>query len=109
MQAFILGLIVKALENEKVRAFLLEFADKLGQFLLPRLAALIPAAAAAVLKVITDKIPGLPDLPDLPVVVDEIHSTVNNMLPQDVDIPILSDVVKDLTGFDLTDWLKGKR
>lgn len=108
MQAFVLALIVKALENQQIRAFLLEFAEKLGAWLLPKLAALIPAAAGAALKVLTDKIPDLPNLGELPAVIDEIHNKVNDLLPEDIDIPVLSDVVKDLTGFDLSDWIKGR-
>lgn len=108
MQAFIIALVVKAVENPKIREFLLEFAARLGKFLLPSLMALIPAAAAAAGKVLIERLPGALDLPELPEVVGQVHDAVNNLLPDDVDIPVLSDVVENLTGIDLSQWLTGR-
>lgn len=107
MQTFLLSLMVKALQNETVREFLFKVVDRLADRLLPKLASLIPTSAAAVLKLLTDKIPSLPDIGDLGQITHEIHDQVNAAIP-DIDIPFISDAVKDVTGFDLTDLLKGR-
>jgi hypothetical protein len=114
MQAFIIALIAKALQNKEIREFILEFAERIGQFLLPKLAALFPSFAAAtgieILGHLGKLLPGLGSLPtpDLGPAADAIREQVNHALPDGVDIPILSDVVKGMTGFDLSDWLTGR-
>lgn len=106
IQKFALSLIVAALQNEEVRKFLLEVIDRLAAQLLPKLAAVIPAAVGAGIKGFGDLVDV--DLPDVGQVVEKIRDGVNAQLPEDVDIPVLSDAFTSLTGLDLTDWLKGR-
>jgi hypothetical protein len=114
MQTFLLSLLVKAVENEKIRAFLLEFAERIGQYLLPKLASLFPTFAAATGTVMLSQLKQLlPDLshlvtPELGPVANEIRDQINTALPDGIDIPLVSEAVKGLTGFDLSDWLTGR-
>ena len=107
LHTFMLKLLVEAVKNPDIRAFLFEVVDRLGQLLVPKLAAIIPAAVGAGLKGLGDLIDGI-DLPGLPEITESIRGTVNDMLPEDIDIPILSDALQRATGFDLTDFLGGK-
>lgn len=109
MQAFVLGLLVKAISDPKVREFLLEGFERVGAALanklLPQLSSLIPLSIGAALK----EFGGHLDLPDLPDVVNTIRDGVNNALPDGIDIPVVSDVFRDVTGFDLSDILFGRK
>ena len=107
LQSFALKLVIAALENEKVRALLLECVDRAADVLLPKLAALIPAAVGAGMKGLGDLVDI--DLPDVAQVVEKIRDGVNAQLPEDVDIPVLSDAFEKATGIDLSDIIFGKR
>lgn len=90
---------------------ILSLAVKIGAYLLPKLAALIPLIAAAVVKEIVSKIPDI-DIPGLSNVFDlteTIRNNVNGELPHGIDIPVVSEVFRNVTGFDLTDELFGKK
>jgi hypothetical protein len=52
----------------------------------------------------------IPDihLPGLDEITTDIHNGVNALLPDDIDIPFLSDAFEKATGFDLTDVLTGR-
>ncbi len=106
IEKFALNLIVAALQNKEVRDFLLEIIDRLAAQLLPKLAAVIPAAVGAGIKGFGDL--ANIDLPDVGQVVEKIRDGVNAQLPEDVDIPVLSDAFEKVTGLDFTDWLKGR-
>ena len=106
IEKFALNLLLAALQNKEVRAFLLEVVDRLAAQLVPKLAAVIPAAVGAGIKGLGD-LTNL-DLPDVTEVVEKIRDGVNAQLPEDVDIPVLSDAFQSLTGLDFTDWLKGR-
>ena len=108
LQSFALKLIIAALENEKIRALLLECVDRAADVLLPKLAALIPAAVGAGMKGLGDLLDGI-DLPDIDQVVENIRAGVNQQLPDGIDIPILSDAFRNTTGLDLSDILLGRR
>lgn len=107
IEKFALNLLLAALRNEEVRAFLLEVVDRLAAQLLPKLAAVIPAAVGAGIKGLGDL--AKLNLPDLPDVVEKIRDGVNQQLPDDIDLPVLSDAFESITGLDLTDWLKDRR
>lgn len=111
MQAFVLGLLVKAISDPKVREFLLEGFERAGRALadrlLPNLSALIPLSIGTGLKEFGDRL-NL-DLPDLPDVVNTIRDGVNAALPGGIDIPLVSDAFRDVTGFDLSDILFGRK
>lgn len=107
IEKFALNLLLAALRSEEVRAFLLEIVDRLGDQLLPKLAAVIPAAVGAGIKGLGDL--AQLDLPDVGQVVEKIRDGVNQQLPDDIDLPRISDLFESTTGFDLTDWLKDRR
>jgi hypothetical protein len=74
-------------------------------------AALIPLVAATVVKEVIDKIPDI-DIPGVSNVFDlteTIRDGVNNGLPDGIDIPFVSDAFENITGFDLSDSLFGKK
>src|SRR4051812_46180709 len=104
MQGFLLKLLVAAIQNDKIRAFLFELVDRLAPLLLAKLAAIIPAAVGAGIKGLGDIIPNI-TVPALHEITEDIRGKVNDLLPADIDIPILSDAFEGVTGFDLTDWL----
>ena len=108
MNGFFLNLLVSAVKNPDIRAFLLEVAERMGKVLLPGLSSIIPAAFAAGVKLLSDHNPGL-NLPGLPDLTKAIHDGVNAMLPDDVDIPFISDAFEKVTGFDLSDILTGRQ
>jgi hypothetical protein len=94
-----------------MEALLARLAIKIGEYLLPRVAALIPLVAATVVKEVVDKIPDI-DIPGLSNVFDlteTIRDGVNNGLPDGIDIPFVSDAFENITGFDLSDSLFGKK
>lgn len=107
LQKFTLSLIVAALQNEEVRKLLLDVIDRLAAQLVPKLAAVIPAAVGAGIKGFGDLVDI--DLPDVAQVVEKIRDGVNAQLPEDVDIPVLSDAFEKATGIDLSDIIFGKR
>jgi hypothetical protein len=107
MQTFILALIVKAVQNDKIRTFLFEVVDRLAAVLLPKLASVIPVAVGAGIKGLGDIIPDI-DLPGLPDVVETVRRGVNNQLPDGIDIPLVSDAFEQFTGLDLSDLLLGR-
>lgn len=106
IEKFALNLLLAALRSEEVRTLILEVVDRLADRLLPKLAAVIPAAVGAGIKSFGD-LTNL-NLPDVGQVVEKIRDGVNAQLPEDVDIPVLSDAFQSLTGLDFTDWLKGR-
>jgi hypothetical protein len=94
-----------------MEALLARLAIKIGEYLLPRVAALIPLVAATVVKEVIDKIPDI-DIPGVSNVFDlteTIRDGVNNGLPDGIDIPFVSDAFENITGFDLSDSLFGKK
>lgn len=107
IQSFILKLLVEAVKNPDIRGFLLELFDRMADRLLPKLAAVIPAAVGAGIKGLGDLIPNI-DLPDVGQVVETVRDGVNELLPQDIDVPLLSDAFESVTGFDLSDVLMGR-
>lgn len=104
MQKFVVGVLLKVLQDPKTQAFLLQMVDRVVELLLPKLASVIPAAVAAGIKAF-----GGVNLPDLDEVAKAVHDGVNQLLPEDIDIPILSDAFESLTGIDLTDILTGRK
>lgn len=111
MQTFLLNLLIKAVQNPTIRAFLFDVVERLAASLAPKLMSVIPLATAAGIKEVSElfrqaaniDLPG--PLPSVGELADRIHNTVNGQL--DIDIPIVSDVVKDVTGFDLSDVVNG--
>lgn len=108
MQKFLLNLLVAALKNDDIRAFLFEVVDRISATLLPKLAAVIPGAVAAGIKGLGDLIPDL-HMPDLGDIEEGVRKGVNALLPEDIDIPILSDAFESVTGFDLSDIITGRK
>jgi hypothetical protein len=108
VQNFIAGILIKLLADPKTQEFLLKIVDRLAEFLLPKLAAVIPAAFAAGVKLLEDHLPDV-KLPGLPEITEAIRTGINGLLPEDVDIPILSDAFEKITGLDLTDILTGRQ
>lgn len=105
MQGFLLNLLVAAVKNKEIREFLFQLVDRLAPLLLTKLAAIIPAAVGAGIKGLGDIIPNIA-VPALHEITEDIRGKVNELLPADIDIPILSDAFEGVTGFDLTEWLK---
>jgi hypothetical protein len=108
VQKFVVGVLLKLLADEKVQAFLMQIVDRLAEVLLPKLASVVPAAVAAGIKGLGDLIPDL-HLPGLEEVTKDIHDGVNALLPEDIDIPFISDAFEKVTGIDLTDILTGRK
>jgi hypothetical protein len=108
VQNFLVSILVKLLSDPKVQAFLMQIVDRLAETLLPKLAAVIPAAVAAGIKGLGGLIPDI-HLPGLDNITETIRSDVNALLPEDIDIPILSDAFEKITGLDLTDILTGRQ
>jgi hypothetical protein len=110
----IVNLIVAKL-LEKLAPQIAEMLAGLGKQLLEKIVALLPVIVAAGTKALGEQLraalPGLPlvsavALPDL---VEKIRSDASDVLPDDVDIPIISDLGERLLGFDLTDLLTGRK
>lgn len=98
LQNFVLGLLVKAAEDEKVREFVADqiarLADKLKADLLPDIVSTFPAFTAAVVKTVFEK---LPDIAAIPEDVAKIAAdSVQHILESAPDIPGLSNII-DLT------------
>jgi len=108
VQTFLLKLLVAALQNPDIRAFLFTIVDRMTAALLPKLAAVIPAAVAAGIKGLGDLIPGI-QMPGLHDITETIRTDVNHLLPEDIDIPFLSDAFEKVTGVDLTDLITGHK
>jgi len=107
MQNFFVAVLVKLLSDPKVQALLLQVVDRLAVILLPKLAAVIPGAVAAGIKGLGDLIPDI-HMPELGDLTEGVRDGVNALLPEDIDIPILSDAFEKITGIDLTDILTGR-
>ena len=107
MQSFFASVLIKVLSDPKVQALLLQIVDRLAAILLPKLAAVIPAAVAAGIKALGDIIPNL-DIPGLDDLTEVVRGGINGLLPKDIDIPILSDAFEKATGFDLSDIITGR-
>lgn len=108
MNGFLLKLLASAVKDPDIRAFLFELAERMGKVMLPGLVSVIPAAVGAGMKSIGDRIGGGVHMPDLPELVDDIRNGVNQLLPDGIDIPFVSDAFENLTGFDLSDILTGR-
>jgi len=74
--------------------------------ILPKLVGLMPLFGAQIVAAVIDHIPGASLLKPVEAIADDIRNTVNSQVP-DIDIPFVSDAVKNATGFDLTDFLRG--
>lgn len=107
-EKFLVNVVAEAVKNPDIREFLLEFADRIGDHVLPKLASLIPLSVTAGMKQLGDAV-GI----DIPESVGELTETVrqevNEALPQGIDIPILSEVWRNVTGFDLSDTILGRK
>lgn len=102
-QSFILRLLVEAVKNPDIRAFMFELVDRLGDRLLPKLGSLIPLAAAAAAKRLGDIPDSVGDL------TEHIRQGVNEALPEGIDIPFISEAWRNVTGFDLSDVIFGRK
>jgi hypothetical protein len=107
MNGFLLKLLANAVKDPDIRAFLFDLAERVGKTLLPGLASVIPAAVAAGIKGLGDLIPDI-HMPTIHEVEADIRTGVNALLPNDVDIPFISDAFEKVTGFDLTDIITGR-
>jgi hypothetical protein len=107
VNGFFAAILIKVLADPKVQELLLQIVDRLAAQLLPKLAAVIPAAVGAGIKGLGDLIPDI-HLPDLGDLTEGIRSDINAALPEDIDIPILSDAFEKATGIDLSDILTGR-
>lgn len=78
--------------------------------ILPKIVALLPLIGAQIVNELIKHIPGASLLKPVEQIADDIRDAVNGQVP-DIDIPFVSDAVKNATGFDLTDFLNdlGKR
>lgn len=73
--------------------------------ILPKLVALLPLVVANAVKGVIDQIPGIDLIKDANQIADDVTEALQTQVP-DIDIPFVSDAVKDVTGFDLTDFLR---
>lgn len=99
MQSFILALLVKASQNEKIREFVADQLERLLPKLVAAVAALMPSFGGSILKTFMDRVPQLPNLEDLPQAVSDVAGNIIDTLP-DPDLPIVSGV------FDLSETVK---
>lgn len=91
MNAFLLKLLVAAVQNPEIRAFLLEMVEKLADKLLPQIVATFPTFVAAAVKVFADKVPNLTAIPDN--VAELALDTAKHILDSDPDLPGISNIV----------------
>jgi hypothetical protein len=85
---------------------IVELVNAAGQQLLDKIMAMLPVLLAAFGKQLADKLPDL-SLPGLPILAEDIRQTASGLLPEDIDLPIVSDFGEKVLGFDLTDVLQG--
>ena len=106
-EKFLINLAAEAVKNPDTREFLLEFADRIGDRMLPKLGSLIPLSAAAVVKRLGNAV-GV----DVPESIEELtelaRGEVNKALPNGIDLPFISDAFRNVTGFDLSDTIFGR-
>jgi hypothetical protein len=91
VNAFLLKLLVAAVQNPEIRAFLLEMVEKLADKLLPQIVATFPTFVAAAVKVFADKVPNLTAIPDN--VAELALDTAKHILDSDPDLPGISNIV----------------
>lgn len=74
--------------------------------ILPKIVAMLPLFGAQIIEQLVEHIPGVNLVKSTEQIAEDMRVKVNAQVP-DIDIPIVSDMVKDATGFDLTDFLRG--
>ena len=95
MQAFIVGIILKVLADEKTQQFI---KNLLGNLITERILPLIPVAIGAAVKAavdgIIDRTPGLEGVVDAVHATDAARDTLNNLIPDvDFGIPALDNLL----------------
>jgi hypothetical protein len=94
VQAFLLKLLVQAVENEQIRKFLLEVVDRIAGLLLPKLADLVPVAVGTAVDAAIKQIPGVENLKDVGAVVNSTRDTLNHLIPDfDTGVKALDDLL----------------
>jgi hypothetical protein len=91
MNGFILKLLVAAVQNKEIRAFLFELAEKLAEKLLPQIVATFPTFVAAAVKVFADKVPNLESIVES--VPELALDTAKHILDSDPDLPGISNII----------------
>lgn len=91
MNAFLLKLLVSAVQNPEIRAFLFEMVEKLAAKLLPEIVATFPTFVAAAVKVFADKVPNLEAIAEsIPQLAED---TAKHILDSDPDLPGISNII----------------
>lgn len=107
-EKFLINLAAEAVKNPDTREFLLEFADRIGDRMLPKLGSLIPLSAAAAVKRLGNAV-GV-DIPEsIETLTNVVRTEVNKALPDGIDIPYISEAWRNVTGFDLSDVILGRK
>jgi hypothetical protein len=94
---------------ERLTPLLLDALTKLGQQLLEKIVALLPVIVAASTKAITEQLASKLPLPNLPELAEKIRADASAVLPDDVDLPFISDWGEKVLGIDLSDLITGRR
>jgi hypothetical protein len=91
VNAFLLKLLVSAVQNPEIRAFLFEMVEKLADKLLPQIVATFPTFVAAAVKVFADKVPNLEAIAEsIPQLAED---TAKHILDSDPDLPGISNII----------------
>ena len=107
LQNFLINLLVKAAQDERVQQFVADqvarLVDRLKADLLPDLIALLPTFGSSVVKAALDNLPGISDL-DVTQLAEGVAKNVTDIIDSDPDLPIISEYI-DISEI-LRKWLR---
>lgn len=91
MNGFLLKLLVSAIQNPDIRAFIFELVEKLAAKLLPDIISTFPTFVGAAMKTFSIKVPNIAEIPDA--VGDIAKDVAKQILDSDPDLPGISDII----------------
>lgn len=87
MNKFLLNLLISAVQNKEIRAFIFELVDHL----VTKIVATFPLFAAAAVKVFADKVPNIEAIVES--VPQLAQDAVKHILDSDPDLPGISNII----------------
>jgi len=93
----LIDLLLKTLQDERVKTWIDERFDKMRKSLMQDVVGLLPTFGTSIIKAAFDKVPSLPNLPNVAEIIPDV---AQNIVDADPDIPGLSDII------DLSEILK---